>query len=114
MTEKFLTSTYQFVNTHDQYGLETSEGEAVELKLRAVRDPKTRKVGFEITIPNADALVFPDDLPRLIRAFGWGMASLCWNMQAGSSLSGTRARVWAAAACVCSKVDYVFQDTAHD
>ena len=66
MKEKYFTSTYHPISsTEAEHGLVTAEGEEVQLKLRADRNPDTGELQFEITVLNADALDFPDDFARL-------------------------------------------------
>jgi len=48
----------------------------VELSLTAVRNLGSGETRIQAAVPNADRLVFPDDLGVLIQCFGWAMASL--------------------------------------
>jgi hypothetical protein len=55
----------------------------IDPTFRAIRDERG-KLRFVITIPNADQIVFPDDLGVLLQCFGWGMASLGYELKEDS------------------------------
>jgi hypothetical protein len=57
------------------------DGKAVLIDptFKAIRDNRGQ-LRFEITIPNAHKIVFPDDLGVLLQCFGWGMAGLGQNL----------------------------------
>ena len=41
---------------------------------------RLRTLRFEITVPNAEKIVFPDDLGVLLQCFGWSMAGLGYHL----------------------------------
>jgi hypothetical protein len=114
MKEKFLTSTYGCNNTNSEFGLLTSEGKQVKLGFEAVRDPKTGGVQFTITVPHAEALVFPDDLPRLVRAFGWGIVDLLAVMLIDDSRINALGAMLGRCARLMCKIDYIFRHPDYD
>jgi len=116
MKEKYFTSTYHPISsTEAEHGLVTAEGEEVQLKLRADRNPDTGELQFEITVLNADALDFPDDFARLIRSFTWGMFRLWMNMQSLHSRNSEDGFVRESRLYdVADRVDYVFRHPEYD
>ncbi len=78
------------------------DGEAVtvDLTLRAVRNVETGQIRVDVTIPNADQLVYPSDLGVLLQCFGWGMASM------GVKLGGDPHLIWHDCCDLIWKVEY--------
>jgi hypothetical protein len=114
MKKQFFTRTYNGTYTTDTWGFNTFEGEGgVELRFGAIRNPDTGEIRFELAVPGAEALVFPEDLPRLVRAFGWGMAALSRSMEAEVSPAESFA-TWARCCRVMCAVDYVFRHPDYD
>ena len=56
----------------------------IYMSVMAIRDSRTGKSRFAVTIPNADRVVFPDDLGVLLQTFGWAMATLDMGMRRDS------------------------------
>ena len=52
----------------------------IRTSTRAIRDSKSRELRFEITVPNAEKNVLPDDFGALLQCFGWTMAGLGWHL----------------------------------
>jgi len=42
----------------------------------ATRDFGSGEIRYQVTVPNAERLVFPDDFGVVLQCFGWGMAFL--------------------------------------
>ena len=41
----------------------------------ATREAKTGVIRYHLTVPNAERLVFPDDLGVILQCFGWGIVN---------------------------------------
>lgn len=48
----------------------------IDPRFTAVRGMKGGEIRYHVTVPNAERLVFPDDLGVLLQCFGWGVAAL--------------------------------------
>lgn len=68
----------EWVEASNRFG-RAGKNRMIELKFKAVRDERM-KLRFEITVPNADEIVLPDDLGVLLQCFGWGMAGLGYRL----------------------------------
>jgi hypothetical protein len=114
MKKQFFTSAYNGTYITETWGFDTFEGDGmVELRFGVVRDRDTGAIRFEVIVPGAEALVFPEDLPRLVRAFGWGMAALSRSMEEEASPAGSYA-TWARCCSAMCAVDYVFRHPDYD
>jgi hypothetical protein len=72
------------------------------LSFRAFRDVETGETCIHVSVPNAERLVFPDDLGVLLQCFGWGIADLGYFLGAVDSSFET----WRGCSQVITKVEY--------
>lgn len=73
----------------------------IVLTFRAFRDVGTGETRLHVSVPNAERLVFPDDLGVLLQCFGWGMAGMGFDLGAVDSIAS-----WHACCRVVTKVEY--------
>lgn len=73
----------------------------IELVFKTLYDLKTRETRVEVTIPNANLIVLPDDLGVLLQCFGWGMAGMGCDLKKGKA-----AETWRACCQVITKVEH--------
>jgi len=94
---KARPTEYQIAES--QFGRAGKNG-LIELKLRTLVDVRTGETRVQVTIPNADRIVLPDDLGVLLQCFGWGMAGM------GCEPKTTPWETWSACCQVIWKLEY--------
>jgi hypothetical protein len=76
----------------------------VELWLSVTRDVVSGELRYHATLPNAEHLVFPHDLPVLLQVFGLGIYSLAGQTRGAWSFETSYG-----CADVISKLEYLFR-----
>jgi len=82
-----------------RFGRDGSLGPIV-LTLKAFCDGDTGETRIHVSVPNAERLVFPDDLGVLLQCFGWGMAGM------GFDLGAVDREAWRACCQVICEVEH--------
>ena len=75
----------------------------IDPKFVATRDFGSGEIRYQVTLPNAERLVFPDDFGVLLQCFGWGVASL------GKKTTDMTFETWSDFCEVIWKVEYLLR-----
>ena len=75
----------------------------IDPKFVATRDFGSGEIRYQVTLPNAERLVFPDDFGVLLQCVGWGVAKL------GMQTTNMTFETWSDICDVIWKVEYLLR-----
>lgn len=95
----------QRVIARSEFG-RTGKNGLIRMAMTAVRDLDTGETRLVVTIPDADRIRLPDDLPVMLQTFGWAAACLRLEMGDGGTADFD---AWRGCCSVVGRLEYEFE-----